>query len=156
MARLPTNTRTFQADLLKQIDRADDSTTHRDIARAAGVDASMVSKWKTEGEDGREMPVLAAVKMADEYGWDVVFGRLAREKGFEITRRPEAPADLEDLPRQASRLSHSATGFTLAVHEYAADGLFTDEEVADLELRHRQLLADVSRTAMARRTKRTA
>lgn len=103
--KLPRSTRSQQEALVDRIVGV--GVSRRQIAEAAGVDASMVSKWTTEGDDGRMMSALELMRLADTFGWDTVFGPSARAAGFrieDIANDDPGAVTLVDVSAAAGRL----------------------------------------------------
>lgn len=84
MCRLSRSTHHQQETLIRRCEAA--GATRRQIAEIAGVDATMVSKWTSDGEDGRTMGAVELLKLADALGWDAVLGASAAAAGYGLER----------------------------------------------------------------------
>ena len=56
--------------------------TREEIAQAAGCEPCLVSKWTTDGADPRRISLEERYRLADHFGWDVVFGPRAARAGW--------------------------------------------------------------------------
>lgn len=83
-----------QTELIDRIkaSRHGQPVSSKEIAEAAGVDDSVVSKWQTEGSDLRRMSLAERYLLADHFGWDVVFGVRAARAGWACVRMDAAQA----------------------------------------------------------------
>ena len=104
MPKLPASILSSQRAILRRSDAAEPGITNRRIAQVMGVDHTVVSKWITDTEDGREIGWGALRKAADAWGWDRVLGEDATAAGFGIAK--VADTDL-DLDVAASRMARS-------------------------------------------------
>jgi hypothetical protein len=129
MCKLNPSVRVAQEDLLKRLERVEPGLTNRDIARVCKVDATLVSKWTSAGEDGREIPRSALLRMANAWGWDVVFSDDAREAGWNVSRLAATPSTPESAGARAGRalslllaeLSNAGAPESPGGHKYAPE-----------------------------------
>lgn len=93
MPKLPPSTMKAQKDIIRRCENAESGGVDKiDIARAAGVEPCILSKWITDGVDQREMPWSAVRKLARMWGWDVVLGEDATADGWDIEAVSTVPA----------------------------------------------------------------
>ena len=115
--------------------------TDTEIAAVAGVDRSLVSKWRS-GE--REIGVSELLNLAAAYGGVVVLQPFADAGDCEVVPR-ERPTGCSDLRVMAGQTVLGAAEFNVSVQAALADGRVTDEEAADLQRRADLLVSDLYR-----------
>lgn len=142
MPKLPPAVLSEQRQMLADIERLPSEPSRRQIAQAAGVDNSVVSKWASDGKDGREIKASEKEKLADVFGWDVVYGRALRAGRWAIV---PVDGDLVDIEDTADDLSELAVQHRRAVHRASVDRMIDRieaEELARLRAAMRKVLAD--------------
>lgn len=123
----------FQASFLSRIPHRDE-----DIASVAETNRPTISKWR-HGQQA--LALEEAFKLADAYGWDLVFGPRAEVAGYRIQRDNVAPA--LDLIESAGRVAEIGTDYFRAKVRALRDGRMDKHERAQLRGMLRELLAEV-------------
>lgn len=117
--------------------------TDRELADAAGVDASIVSHWR---RGRREAGLAELVRLGDRYGDCVLAPLQERFEGAGKAARSAA------LPA-ALAATVATAGFASSVQNALADGTITDSEADGLERQHDQAVAGLHRSLMAVRSR---
>jgi transcriptional regulator with XRE-family HTH domain len=119
-------------EAVKAASGADKPPTDAEVALAAGVDRTLVSKWRT---GDREIGLADLVGLVEAFGAGVVLRSLASADDCDVVRRPEPGFRPESRILAAADLADEASSLTAAVARAEADGRVTDSEVDDLERR---------------------
>jgi len=115
--------------------------TDRELADVAGVDASLVCRWRS---GSREVGLAELDRLASRFGAAAVYAPLMA--------RHEAPAAavLLTTARSASvRATATMAGFSASLEEALTDGQLTEEEVEGLEMQAAQAEAQLRRALQA-------
>jgi len=114
--------------------------TDRELADVAGVDASLVCRWRS---GSREVGLAELDRLAARFGAAAVYAPLMA--------RHEAPAAvLLTTARSASvRATASMAGFSASLEEALTDGQLSEQEVEGLEMQAAQAEAQLRRALQA-------
>lgn len=138
MPRLLRSARDLQYNLLVRVKASENPPIScRRVATMAGVDPTLPSKWVAEGEDGREMPLAAALRLAEAVGWDVVLGDEAKAAGWRIVREDAEPVAC--IRSAGVDLSVQAADLLRGLHAALADGTVDALESVELRAKLREL-----------------
>lgn len=119
--------------------------TDRELADVAGVDASLVCRWRS---GSREVGLAELDRLAARFGADAVYAPL-------LARHQAAtPAPALAMARSASvRATLETASFAASIDDALADGRITDEEAEGLQMQANQAVAQLNQAlrAVARR-----
>ena len=114
--------------------------TDRELADVAGVDASLVCRWRS---GSREVGLAELDRLAARFGAAAVFEPL-------VSRHGQSSTPVLAVARTASvRATADMAGFAASVDEALADGLVTDQEAEGLQMQANQALANLNRALAA-------
>lgn len=107
--------------------------TDEEIAYAAGVDRTVVSRWRSmDREQHRAMKVCELMGLVRTYGADLVLGVIADRDGCEVVRREGSKVSRDAVGLCVQTVSRAGVVLS-TVHEAAADGRFDPDEVEAID-----------------------
>lgn len=113
--------------------KAATGATDEEIASAAGVDRTIVSRWRSlDREQQRPMKVCELMGLVRTYGADLVLGVIADRDGCEVVRREGSKVSRDAVGLCVQTVSR-ASAVLATVHEAAADGRFDPDEVEAID-----------------------
>ena len=122
----PRTRQALQETILDRIKAEHPGTTDSEIAGVAGVDRSLVSRWRN-GE--REIGLSELVNLQRHYGAVAVLGPVAILDGCEV--RPAAP-DPAPLRKGALAVVHAAGSLAVEIESALEDGRISNDEAGKL------------------------
>lgn len=131
---------------------AREGQTDAALAVAAGVDRSLISRWRS-GE--REIGLDDLTRLVGAYGAEIVLEPLARPDGCEV-RRLDSEGAPALLRRTSIAVVRGAGELAAAVEEALEDGRLTSEEVEQLAGLTETLTTSLERLRAAMRPGRAA
>ena len=122
----PRTRQALQEKILDVVKQTHPGTTDSEIAGVAGVDRSLVSRWRN-GE--REIGLTELVRLQRHYGAVAVLGPIAALDGCEVRSLTPDPAPLR---RGSLAVVQAAGGLAADIEAALEDGLITEAEASQL------------------------
>lgn len=122
--------------------------TDRELADIAGVDASLVCRWRS---GSREVGLAELDRLSARFGTDAVYAPL-------LARHQVAtPAPALSVARSASvRATLETASFGASIDDALSDGRITDKEAEGLQMQANQAVAQLNQALRAVARRRTA
>jgi len=146
----PRTRQALQETILDNIKRDHPGTTDSEIAGVAGVDRSLVSRWRN-GE--REIGLTELIRLQRHYGAVSVLTPIAALDGCEVRQLTPDPAPLR---RGSLAVVQAASGLASDIEAALEDGRITGAEAAQLSDAADQLARRLERLRAAITPRRAA